>query len=94
MLKKGGRAAVVVPKGVLFNSNSVYKKTREMLLKDCDLEAVISVPSGVFNPYTAVKTSILLFTKKQFNSKTFHTKKYGSTVWNLTDCKLPLIRTA
>jgi len=75
MLKKGGRAAVVVPEGVLFNSNRVYKKTREILLKDCDLEAVISMPSGVFNPYTAVKTSILLFTKKQFNSKTFHTKK-------------------
>jgi type I restriction enzyme M protein len=75
MLKKEGRAAVVVPEGVLFNSNRVYKKTREILLKDCDLEAVISMPSGVFNPYTAVKTSILLFTKKQFNSKTFHTKK-------------------
>lgn len=75
MLKKGGRAAVVVPEGVLFSSSKAYKKTREVLLKDCDLEAVISMPSGVFYPYTAVKTSILIFTKKQFNSKTFHTKK-------------------
>jgi type I restriction enzyme M protein len=75
MLKKDGKAAVIVPEGVLFNSGKVYKKLREILLKDCNLEAVISLPSGVFNPYTAVKTSILLFTKKEFNSKTFHTKK-------------------
>lgn len=75
MLKTNGRAAVIVPEGVLFNSGKVYKKVREIILKDCDLEAVISLPSGVFNPYTAVKTSILLFTKKEFNSQKFHTKK-------------------
>jgi type I restriction enzyme M protein len=75
MLKKNGRAAVIVPEGVLFNSGKAYKKTREILLNDCDLEAVISLPSGVFNPYTAVKTSILVFTKKEFNSKVPHTKK-------------------
>lgn len=75
MLNKEGKAAVIVPEGVLFNSGNVYKKVREILLKDCDLEAVISLPSGVFNPYTAVKTSILLFTKKQFESKKYHTKK-------------------
>lgn len=75
MLKKNGKAAVIVPEGVLFNSATAYKKVREILLKDCDLEAVISLPSGVFNPYTAVKTSILLFTKKQFESKNYNTKK-------------------
>lgn len=75
MLKKEGRAAVVVPEGVLFSSSKAYKTTREILLKDCDLEAVISMPSGVFNPYTAVKTSILIFTKKESNSKKFNTKK-------------------
>lgn len=75
MLKKEGKAAVIIPEGVLFNSGKAYKKIREIILKDCDLEAVISLPSGVFNPYTAVKTSILLFTKKQFDSKTYHTKK-------------------
>lgn len=75
MLKKDGRAAVIVPEGVLFNSGTVYRKIREILLKDCDLEAVISLPSGVFNPYTAVKTSILLFTKKQFDSKNYNTQK-------------------
>lgn len=75
MLKKEGRAAVIVPEGLLFNSGKAYKKVREILLKDCDLEAIISLPSGVFNPYTGVKTSILLFTKKESNSETFQTKK-------------------
>lgn len=75
MLKKNGRAAVIIPEGVLFNSGKAYKIAREILLKDCDLEAVVSLPSGVFNPYTGVKTSILLFTKKQFGSNNYHTKK-------------------
>lgn len=75
MLKKEGKAAVIVPEGVLFNSGKAYKRTREIILKDCDLHAVISLPSGVFNPYTAVKTSILIFTKKEFDSEVFHTKK-------------------
>ncbi|WP_306565122.1 class I SAM-dependent DNA methyltransferase [Flavobacterium lindanitolerans] len=75
MLKKNGRAAVIIPEGVLFNSGKAYKTAREILLKDCDLEAVVSLPSGVFNPYTGVKTSILLFTKKQFGSNNFHTRK-------------------
>lgn len=75
MLKEDGKAAVIVPEGVLFNSGGVYKKVRELLLRDCDLEAVISLPSGVFNPYTAVKTSILLFTKKKFSSDRFHTRR-------------------
>jgi type I restriction enzyme M protein len=75
MLKKNGRAAVIIPEGVLFNSGKAYKAARELLLKECDLEAVISLPSGIFNPYTGVKTSILLFTKKQFQSDKYQTKK-------------------
>lgn len=75
MLKKEGKAAVIVPEGVLFNSGKVYKKIRKILLKDCDLEAVISLPSGVFNPYTAVKTSILIITKKEYKSSEYHTSK-------------------
>lgn len=75
MLKKEGKAAVIVPEGVLFNSGKAYKRTREIILKDCELHAVISLPSGVFNPYTAVKTSILIFTKKEFDSHDYHTKK-------------------
>lgn len=75
MLKKEGKAAVIIPEGVLFNSGKAYKRAREIILKDCELHAVISLPSGVFNPYTAVKTSILIFTKKEFDSPNYHTKK-------------------
>ena len=63
MLKKGGKAAVIVPEGVLFGSNNAYKKTRQLLMTDCYLDAVISLPAGVFKPYAGVKTSILFFTK-------------------------------
>lgn len=76
LLKLNGKAAVIVPEGVLFGGSKAYKNTREILLKDCDLEAIISLPSGVFKPYTGVKTSILLFTKKATTSKKkWHTKK-------------------
>lgn len=68
MLEEDGKAAVIVPEGVLFNSGGVYKKTREILMTDCNLEGVISLPSGVFEPYTAVKTSILIFTKRKFKN--------------------------
>jgi type I restriction enzyme M protein len=75
LLENEGMAAVIVPEGVLFGSANAPKKIREILLKDCDLQAVISLPSGVFMPYTGVKTSILLFQKKQFKSEIFHTQK-------------------
>lgn len=68
MLEEGGRAAVIVPEGVLFNSGKAHKITREILMTDCDLEGVISLPSGVFLPYTAVKTSILIFKKRKFKN--------------------------
>lgn len=66
MLEGGGRAAVIVPEGVLFNSGKAHKAVREILMTDCILEGVISMPSGVFQPYTGVKTSILLFTKRKW----------------------------
>ena len=75
MLKPEGKAAVIIPEGVLYNSGKGYKTIREALLKDCMLDAVISLPSGVFKPYTGVKTSILFFTKKQLMSSQFHTRK-------------------
>ena len=71
MLKDGGRAAVIVPEGVLFSKNA--KKVRERLLKDCSLISVISMPSGVFKPYAGVKTAILLFTKVEDDSQVWHT---------------------
>jgi type I restriction enzyme M protein len=75
MLKPGGKAAVIIPEGVLFGSGKAQKKIRDILLKDCALDAVISLPSGVFQPYTGVKTSILVFTKVRLNSEVYNTEK-------------------
>jgi len=63
LLKTGGRAAVIVPDGVLFGSSNAHKTLRKMLVEDQKLDAVISLPSGVFKPYAGVSTAILLFTK-------------------------------
>lgn len=63
LLKTGGRAAVIVPDGVLFGSSSAHKALRKSLVEDHKLEAVIKLPSGVFRPYAGVSTAILLFTK-------------------------------
>ncbi|WOQ70899.1 N-6 DNA methylase [Microbacterium limosum] len=63
MLRNGGRAAVIVPEGVLFGSSNAHKAVRKMLVDDHKLDAVIKLPSGTFKPYTGVSTAILLFTK-------------------------------
>ena len=63
LLKPGGRAAVVVPQGILFKSNNANKEIRRILIEDQKLDAVISLPSGIFKPYAGVSTAILLFTK-------------------------------
>lgn len=75
MLCKNGRAAVIIPEGVLFGSSKAQKQTREIILKDNRLEAVISLPEGAFKPYTAVKTSILVFTKVEEKSEVWNTEK-------------------
>jgi type I restriction enzyme M protein len=62
-LKTGGRCAVIVPDGVLFGSSNAHKQIREELVNNQQLQAVISLPSGVFKPYAGVSTAILLFTK-------------------------------
>ncbi|MEG0689573.1 MAG: class I SAM-dependent DNA methyltransferase, partial [Hungatella sp.] len=63
MLKVGGRCACIVPDGVLFGSSTAHKAIRKELIEDNRLEAVISMPSGVFKPYAGVSTGILIFTK-------------------------------
>ena len=63
MLKVGGRCACIVPDGVLFGSSNAHKAVRKTLIEDNRLEAVISMPSGVFRPYAGVSTGILIFTK-------------------------------
>ncbi len=62
MLKIGGRSATVVPDGVLFGSSKAHMALRKMLVDDNQLEAVISLPSGVFKPYAGVSTAIIVFT--------------------------------
>ncbi|WP_296880497.1 class I SAM-dependent DNA methyltransferase [Thomasclavelia sp.] len=63
MLKVGGRCACIVPDGVLFGSSKAHKAIRKTIIEDNKLEAVISMPSGVFKPYAGVSTGILIFTK-------------------------------
>jgi len=63
MLKVGGRCACIVPDGVLFGSSTAHKAIRKELVEEHRLEAVISMPSGVFKPYAGVSTGILIFTK-------------------------------
>ena len=62
-LKIGGRAGVIVPDVVLFGSSNAHKQARKMLLDDCELQGIISMPSGVFKPYAGVSTAILIFVK-------------------------------
>ena len=62
-LRIGGRAAVIVPDGVLFGSSTAHKDLRKILIEKCELQGVVSMPSGVFKPYAGVSTAILVFVK-------------------------------
>jgi type I restriction enzyme M protein len=63
MLKIGGRAVVIVPEGVLVRKEKAYLAVRKMIIEDNELQAVISMPSGVFRRYSGVSTAVLIFTK-------------------------------
>jgi type I restriction enzyme M protein len=63
LLKPGGRAAVIVPDGVLFGSSKAHKELRRILVEDQKLDAVVKLPGGAFKPYAGVSTAILVFTK-------------------------------
>ena len=63
LLQTGARAAVIVPDGVLFGSSNAHKALRKILVEDQKLDAIVSMPSGVFKPYAGVSTAILFFTK-------------------------------
>ncbi len=62
-LKLGGRAAVIIPDGVLFGSSKAHQQIRKEIIDNQKLQAVISMPSGLFKPYAGVSTAVLLFTK-------------------------------
>jgi hypothetical protein len=62
-LENGGRAAVIVPDGILFGSSNAHVDIRRKLIEENRLEGVVSMPAGVFRPYAGVSTAVLLFTK-------------------------------
>jgi type I restriction enzyme M protein len=92
LLKPGGRAAVIVPDGVLSNSSKAHKTLRRILIEDQKLDAVISLPSGVFKPYAGVSTAILLFTKTN-SGGTDHVWFYDCDAdgWSLDDKRSALL---
>ena len=92
LLKVGGRAAVIVPDGVLFGSSKAHKDLRRMLVEDHKLDAVIKLPSGVFRPYAGVSTAILVFTKTGVGG-TDHVWFYDIEAdgWSLDDKRQPLL---
>lgn len=92
LLKTGGRAAVIVPDGVLFGSSTAHKALRRMLVEEHKLDAVISLPSGVFRPYAGVSTAILVFTKTGVGG-TDHVWFYDVKAdgWSLDDKRQPLL---
>jgi type I restriction enzyme M protein len=92
LLKPGGRAAVIVPDGVLFGSSKAHKELRQMLIEEQKLDAVISLPAGAFKPYAGVSTAILLFTKTN-SGGTDHVWFYDMQAdgWSLDDKRQPLL---
>ena len=92
LLKAGGRAAVIVPDGVLFGSSTAHKQLRKMLVEDHKLDAVIKLPGGVFKPYAGVSTLILIFTKTN-SGGTDYVWFYDLAAdgWSLDDKRTPLL---
>lgn len=92
LLQTGGRAAVIVPDGVLFGSSKAHKGLRQKLVDEHRLEAVISLPSGVFRPYAGVSTGILVFTKtgRGGTDKVWYYDMQADG-WSLDDRRNPLL---
>jgi len=92
LLKPGGRAAVIVPDGVLFGSSTAHKELRRMLVEDQKLDAVVKLPGGVFKPYAGVSTAILFFTKTN-SGGTDRVWFYDVDAdgWSLDDKRTPLL---
>jgi type I restriction enzyme M protein len=92
LLKPGGRAAVIVPEGVLFGSSTAHKTLRRLLVESHKLDGIVSLPSGVFKPYAGVSAAILLFTKTN-SGGTEHVWFYDCQAdgWSLDDRRMPLL---
>jgi type I restriction enzyme M protein len=92
LLKPGGRAAVIVPDGVLFGSSKAHKELRRILVQDQKLDAVISLPAGVFRPYAGVSTAVLTFTKTNSGGTDFvWFYDVESDGWSLDDKRTPML---
>ncbi len=92
LLKPGGRAAVIVPDGVLFGSSKAHQELRRILVEDQKLDAVVKLPPGVFRPYAGVSTAILLFTKTNSGGTDrvwFYDVRADG--WSLDDRRTPLL---
>jgi type I restriction enzyme M protein len=76
LLRIGGRAGVIVPDGVLFSASKAHRDLREMLIEECELQGVISMPAGVFRPYAGVSTAAIVFVK---GGRTEHVWFYDMT---------------
>jgi len=92
LLKPGGRAAVIVPDGVLFGSSKAHRELRRILVEEQQLQAVISLPGGAFRPYAGVSTAILLFTRTD-SGGTDQVWFYDVDAdgWSLDDKRQPLL---
>jgi type I restriction enzyme M protein len=86
--REGGRCGVIVPEGLLSGLNKSHKEIRRLLLDQCDVQAVVSFPSGAFKPYTGVKTSALIFTKGKPTKKVWF-YELGEVGFTLDDRHLP-----
>ena len=92
LLRPGGRAAVIVPDGVLFGSTKAHRELRRILIEDQRLDAVVSLPSGAFKPYAGVSTAILIFTKTNSGGTDcvwFYDVQADG--WSLDDKRTPLL---
>ncbi|WBB73794.1 class I SAM-dependent DNA methyltransferase [Micromonospora sp. WMMD1128] len=92
LLKPGGRAAVIVPEGVLFGSSKAHRELRRMLVEDQKLDGVVKLPSGTFKPYSGVSTAILLFTKTDSGgTDNVWFYEVSADGWSLDDKRTPLL---
>lgn len=88
-LAPNGRCGIIVPNGILFGSDKASLKLREMLLKQCNLQAVITLPSGTFKPYAGVATAILIFEKKGVTKDVWF-YELSADGFSMTDTRTPV----
>ena len=92
LLRPGGRAAVIVPDGVLFGASKAHRELRRILVEDQKLDAVVKLPPGVFRPYSAVSTAILLFTRTDSGgTDTVWFYEIAADGWSLDDKRSELL---